>query len=188
MTPWIETERLVLTWPTDDQVRAYTSEIEGTDLFDTIVWDGLTHPDELVDGWQRRRSRSGLDDPLKVAAIDPVTDRYLGDVSLSPTDGERRILELGYAFAPANQGRGYATEAVRAVVDHAFAERGAERVFAPIFVGNHASRRVSEKVGLRYEATMRRRICKRGTWIDEWVLAITRPDWEGGRLRSDVGP
>jgi RimJ/RimL family protein N-acetyltransferase len=51
-------------------------------------------------------------------------------------------------------------------------------LFGNAFVGNHAPRRVLEKQGFVYEGTQRRCVCKRGLWLDQWMIAITRPDWE----------
>lgn len=52
------------------------------------------------------------------------------------------------------------------------------QIFANVFVGNQASRNVVEKLGFRFEGIHRRAALKRGQWLDEWSLAITRPDWE----------
>ena len=64
--------------------------------------------------------------------------------------------EIGFIFNPAFQSKGYATEASRAVIDHAFQELNAHRVVGYCAVDNIASRRVLEKCGLRKEGTMRR--------------------------------
>lgn len=181
--PRIDTERLVLTWPTEAQIDGYYSAVAGTSMFDTILWDGLSSARELHEGWERRRARAA--DPAQTFTLAVIeknsnrsSNRYVGEVSVGPFGSNPQILELGYAFAPAVHGRGYATEAVRALVEHAFVERDAERICAPIFIGNVASRRVAEKAGLLYEGTLRRNVSKRGVWRDEWLLAITRPDWE----------
>ena len=45
-----------------------------------------------------------------------------------------------------------------------------------------------EKLGFELEGTMRRCICKRGVWLDQWMIAITRPDWEALQSHcSDAG-
>src|SRR5207247_2680842 len=44
----------------------------------------------------------------------------VGDVGLSPADGEPGVIKVGYTIAPAFQRRGYATEAVGALVAYAF--------------------------------------------------------------------
>lgn len=58
--------------------------------------------------------------------------------------------EIGYWLGAAHWGRGYATEAARAVVDHLFTQRGAEAVAARARVVNPASRRVIEKCGFQW--------------------------------------
>jgi RimJ/RimL family protein N-acetyltransferase len=75
------------------------------------------------------------------------TGRLVGDVGLSPVDGEPGTIKIGYTIAPASQGLGYATEAVRALVGYAF-ELGAELVRAYADADNAASIRVAEKAGM----------------------------------------
>lgn len=53
---------------------------------------------------------------------------------------------IGYAFSPRHQGNGYATEAVRCLLDWVF-ERGAARVYANTHADNVASIRVLERLG-----------------------------------------
>lgn len=56
------------------------------------------------------------------------------------------VVEIGYGVAPSRQRRGYATEAVNALVEVAFAH-GAAAVVATVDADNVASRRVLEKAG-----------------------------------------
>jgi RimJ/RimL family protein N-acetyltransferase len=70
---------------------------------------------------------------------------------------------------------------VRAMVDAAFVDRKAERLFADVFVGNHASRRVLEKNGFVFEGVCRSVIAKPDGRRDEWRLALTRADWQAVR-------
>jgi len=64
--------------------------------------------------------------------------------------------ELGYALARPFWGQGFATEAVRAVVDLALAHPTIYRVWAVCDLENHASARVLEKAGLQREGVLRR--------------------------------
>lgn len=85
------------------------------------------------------------------------TGRLVGDVGLSPAEGESGVVKIGYTMDPAHQGRGYATEAVRALVDYAFDTLGADIVRAYASAENLPSIRVAEKAGLilveRFERT-----------------------------------
>ena len=73
----------------------------------------------------------------------------VGDVGLSPADGEAGVIKVGYTIDPRFQSRGYATEAVKALVDYAFASLDADVVRAYAGAENTPSIRVMEKVGMR---------------------------------------
>ena len=75
--------------------------------------------------------------------------RIVGDVGLSVVDGEPGVIKVGYTIDPAFQGLGYATEAIRALVEYAFETLGAEVVRAHASAENAPSIRVAEKVGMR---------------------------------------
>jgi RimJ/RimL family protein N-acetyltransferase len=62
-----------------------------------------------------------------------------------------RVLELGYRLKKKFWGVGFATEVSLALLEKAFRDFGAERVFGQADAENTASRRVLEKVGLRFE-------------------------------------
>jgi RimJ/RimL family protein N-acetyltransferase len=64
---------------------------------------------------------------------------------------EKEELEIGYRLDPAYWGRGIATEAARAVRDHAFNGLQLPRVISLVHPDNIASRRVAEKNGMTPE-------------------------------------
>jgi RimJ/RimL family protein N-acetyltransferase len=178
--PRIETERLILTWPSPVQIEQYYEDIRGNNMFETILWDGPSGVDDLLNYWKEcvQTDSDCLELALNVAIIDKESNRYIGGASLRPVDKNPAFIDLGYALAPKYHGKGFATEAVGALVNEAFAKRKAERVFANAFVGNQASRNVVEKIGFKFEGVHRRAVLKRRVWLDEWSLAMTRPDWE----------
>ena len=75
--------------------------------------------------------------------------RIVGDVGLSVADGEPGVIKVGYTIDPAFQGLGYATEAIRSLVEYAFETLGAEVVRAHASAENAPSIRVAEKIGMR---------------------------------------
>lgn len=176
----LRTTRLTVGFPTREQVEGYYRAIVGTDIFDTLIWDGPACLAELHDYWARARAdfETGLTRDLSLGLIVRETGELIGAASLRPFQGSPEIIDLGYALAKPFHGRGYATEGVGALVEHGFAARGMERCFACVFTGNGASRRVLEKLGFTHEGTLRRSIRKRGEWKDEWMMALTRPEWE----------
>ena len=83
------------------------------------------------------------------------TGDFLGLTLLLYTD-DRTEVEFGYRLLPRFWGRGYATEAGRAVVNHAFGDLGLTALCAIIHPNNTASGAVAEKLGfLRTGCTTR---------------------------------
>jgi ribosomal-protein-alanine N-acetyltransferase len=78
--------------------------------------------------------------------------RELAEPGLAGTVGLRQLEDLGpeivYSVAPAAWGKGYATEATRAVVDYALGPLGVPEVLAEIDEGNAASVAVAERLGM----------------------------------------
>jgi RimJ/RimL family protein N-acetyltransferase len=93
---------------------------------------------------------------VQYSVIERESGRLVGDVGLSPADGEPGVIRVGYTISPAFQGHGYATEAVGALVDLAFERLGAEVVRAHASSENTPSHRVAEKVGMRLVERFRR--------------------------------
>lgn len=75
---------------------------------------------------------------------------YCGLFHFPDVNGQPEV-EIGYRFARAYWGQGYATEAALAVRDYAFRELGLPRLIAMIDPQNTASIRVAEKIGMCYE-------------------------------------
>ena len=83
-----------------------------------------------------------------------------------------REWEVGYVFAREAWGLGFATETVRALCRFGFETLAAHRLRAGVFVGNHASAHVLEKLGFTREGHLRQTHFVRGAWHDEWVYAL----------------
>ena len=74
----------------------------------------------------------------------------VGWAGLQPLSGTDEI-EVGYAFGQPAWGLGYATEVASAVVQWGFESLGLERIVAIASPENAGSRRVMDKLGMRYE-------------------------------------
>lgn len=123
--------------------------------------------------------RKGDPKPLSFSIVLKDGGAWAGNVSLRwPHAG---IGQLGYLIHPDYWGRGFATEAVRKVVDTAFARFGAHRVQATCWVKNAGSARVLRKAGLRREGTLRGYLKRSGEVRDEYIWGMTRADWRESR-------
>jgi RimJ/RimL family protein N-acetyltransferase len=100
----------------------------------------------------------------------------VGSIALT-VEAEHDRGQLGYVVGVPYWGNGYATEAGRAVVGHAFEELGLNRVYAFCFSRNVASRRVLEKIGMTHEGTRRGHSFKWDEHLDEEAFGILASEW-----------
>lgn len=118
-------------------------------------------------------------------AIDGGTG-IIGDVAVW-LDDDTTFAILGYTLAPEHQGRGFAQEAVGAVVDWLFRRRRVHRIVATIDPRNLASARVLERCGFEYVGTARRSAFVRDEWADDTRFSLLEDDWKAWRSRP-TGP
>jgi len=118
--------------------------------------------------------------PGRLAIVEKGTGVAVGTVILKRLpDGEGREtadVEVGWHLRPDRWGRGYATEAARAMLAFGFGTLGLHRIFATCDPENRPSARVMEKVGMRYEGRMREHLLFRGTWRDSLLYAKLETD------------
>jgi len=114
------------------------------------------------------------------AASERATGEFLGWFLFRPPhDAAPGEIELGYRLHTAAWGRGFATEGSVALVERGFAKLGVERVMATTMTINAGSRRVMEKVGLRFVRTFHEEHEDPvdGTEHGEVEYALTRDEW-----------
>ena len=103
---------------------------------------------------------------------------FIGICFLEMRVEEPRQANLGYLLSQHYWGRGYATEAARAVISYGFQKLGLHRVYATCRPANVASSRVMEKLGMRREAHFRQHRWMKGAWQDSYLYAILDHEWK----------
>ena len=100
----------------------------------------------------------------------------LGAVSLHRIDWLRRCAGLGYWIRSSRQGQGLATEAVGALIDHAFDTLRMHRLEVLIALDNSASQRVAAKLGFSREGVAREVELVNGRYLDHVQYGLLRSD------------
>jgi aminoglycoside 6'-N-acetyltransferase len=114
---------------------------------------------------------------FQLAVTETASGMLIGDIGVGPDGDDPRLARIGFSLAPTHQGRGFATEAVTAVLDHLFRSRGKHRVAADCDVRNTASVALLERVGMRREAHHLASAWWKGEWTDEYVYAVLADEW-----------
>jgi RimJ/RimL family protein N-acetyltransferase len=146
----IRTARLRLRPWRDDDFEAYAALNADARVME--FYPGLVSREESrvrFDAWQKRIAEQGYGFwPVEVLGGAP----FIGMVGLSNADFEAPFLpavEIGWRLAAEHWGRGYATEAARAVLAYGFEQVGLAEIVSFTTTANVRSRRVMEKLGMR---------------------------------------
>ncbi len=147
-------------------------------------WTERTEPD--VRAFVQRFVDQQSDSPRlqwQWAIVLPQTHTLIGNAGIRSRAPGAREGEIGYELAPEHWGRGYATEAARAVVDYGFAQLGLHRVTGWCIAENVASAHVLEKLGMLQEGRLREQEWFKGRWWDGLLYAVLEHEWKRPRRR-----
>lgn len=122
--------------------------------------------------WDQARS-------FRFTIRDRETRALYGVVGVEGYDELRRSVELGYWLRSDATGRGFATEAARAVLTWTFTRLGVRRVSASAATENHASLAVIRRLGFRFEGVAREVEECQGRPLDHAVFSLLATDPRG---------
>jgi ribosomal-protein-serine acetyltransferase len=115
--------------------------------------------------------------------------RIVGTAGLTRIDRANLSGEIGYWLDGEHQGQGIVAAAVSALVDHAFARMGLNRLEIRTDVENGASRAVAERLGFRYEGTLRQAYRITGErYSDDAVYSLLASDPRGDATLGAAEP
>jgi RimJ/RimL family protein N-acetyltransferase len=114
---------------------------------------------------------------LRLALVLRDSGELIGNASLHHFFDQNRRCEIGYALASKHWGQGYATEALRAIIQHGFDALNLNRIEADIDPRNIGSAKVLEKLGFRKEGYMPERWIVFGEFADTVNYGLLRRYW-----------
>jgi ribosomal-protein-alanine N-acetyltransferase len=175
--PTLETGRLVLrAWTLGDApVMAQLCNNKVIARYTT-----LPHPYSLEDAEKFIASRAekfAEKKTLTLAITLRETGEVIGCIGVSG-DFSTGVAELGYWIAASSWGKGYCTEAARAMVDYGFRALGLCRIHAGHFGKNQASGKVMKKVGLQQEGVRRQHLFRWGEYDDEVLYGMLKAEFD----------
>lgn len=174
----ITTERLLLRefvaedWPA---ILAYQSDLRYLRYYE---WTGRT-PEEVQQFLQMFCEQQAEQPRRKfqLAVVLRADGRLIGNCGIRLKTEDAREGDIGYEFAPDEWGKGYATEAARAIVGFGFGELGLHRIWSWCIAENTGSWHVMEKLGMRREGWLRENEWFKGRWWDTLMYGILKYEW-----------
>ena len=104
-------------------------------------------------------------------------EKLIGDMGIIFTKHNKLEAEIGCTLHKDYQRKGYATEALKAMVNYLFITLNKHRVVASIDPRNTASIRLIERLKFRREAYFRESYYMRGEWADDIIYATLKAEW-----------
>lgn len=156
----IETERLIIRRhiPQDfEPMRSFFSDEEATRLLDMTPEQKTEKATcSLLDAVI---SSYDAEEPIfAMAIVTKEGGRFVGSCGMAPDDLDPNKTQIFYVILPEYQDRGFASEAVAGLVEHAFSKLGVESLVASMAAENAASVKVAEKLGMTYEGSVEKEL------------------------------
>ncbi|HLH12963.1 MAG TPA: GNAT family N-acetyltransferase [Methylovirgula sp.] len=173
----LETKRLWLRWPRASDSAAVTAFASLPEVAQMTANIPHPYPAKEADRFIfRARAENAEGKALHLAITRKSAVRPVFGLVSAIANGESEV-EIGYALAPEMWGKGYATEAVRMMIDTVFALTPVLRILANSRVNNPASRRVLEKAGFAFLDTGLDWLGARGGMHPCDRFRLERADW-----------
>lgn len=177
--PSLDTERLFLRGFERGDAPTVKRMVSERAIADTTVNIPHPYPEGAAEAWiETHEEQWRRRENLHFAILRRRDETLVGVMSLRLAMQHTRA-ELGYWIGVPYWGRGYATEAARAVVRFGFEEIGLHRIFAHYLARNPASGRVLAKLGMREEGLLRHHFLKWGQPEDVVISGLLREEMPG---------
>jgi len=175
--PELETERLLLRAMRVSDAPDMFEYAKNPDVTEYLLWRPHTDIGYTRSYLEYLGGRYRVGGCYEWAVVHKGERRMIGTCGFTSFDFQNNSAEVGYVLNPAYWHRGIAPEALAEVLHFAFMILGLNRVEAKYMVGNTDSRRVMEKVGMKFEGVARSSMYVKGRYVSIGVCAILRSEY-----------
>lgn len=115
---------------------------------------------------------------VQFVIINKITHELIGDIGIHFLSSDAFQVEIGCTLNKLFHGKGYASEALKKMIDWLFKTLNKRRIMASIDPRNLSSIKLYERLDFRKEAHFHQSIYINGEWADDLVYAILKDEWE----------
>jgi len=176
--PQLETDRLILRQFRDEDAEFILNFRGNPDVARYQLWEPYSTEDVADFLSNYKNILPGTPDTWCGFAIElKEKNIVIGDCALKVFDDERQG-EIGFNVSPEYQGKGYAYEAVKMIIDFGFNKLNLHRIISIMDTENLGAIKLSQKLGMRKEAHFIKDVWFKGQWSDEYLFAVLKEEWK----------
>lgn len=155
----LETERLILRRiEQEDYKQAYENWCSREMVEKYVLWSKHANPDVTKKLYEKWISEYDDNETYRWIIEFKENKEVIGTIDVSKKFLAYSTCELGYCLSDDYWNKGIMTEAIKRVIKFLFEECGAKTIWAEFLKNNPASGRVMQKVGMKYEGILRKRV------------------------------
>jgi len=180
--PIIETERLILRDLRINDQNDIFEYAQKPVISQYTLWEphqSLEDSTDYIKNYAEEYYKEGTPEPLGIELKE--NGKMIGCVGCFWVSKKNKMMELAYVISDSHWGKGIMAEASNALIDYCFKLYGIERMQCRCKEENLASFRVMEKLGMRYEGTLRAAINHRGRFWNMKYCSLLREDWKANK-------
>lgn len=174
----IETERIILrpiSIKDNEEVFNYRSDSE-TNKYQGFVPKELSEVDKFI-----AKKPAEFNQPeswFQLVIIEKKSNEIIGDIGVHFIGDDGFQCELGCTIRKKQQGKGFATEAMKITIDYLFNSLNKHRIIGSVDPRNTNSIRLLERLNFRKEAHFKESLFINGEWVDDVIYGLLKSDWK----------
>ena len=172
----LETDRFLLKFPTRTDLPFIFEASQHEGFTDGMGWEPPSSIEELEGPMERMIKAWEEEKGFQFSITNKKSQDFLGRISIRQTD-RPSVWNVGFWTHPTYQRQGVMTEALTAVLAFGFERLAANRIEAEYAVWNEASKKVLEKVGMKFVMRVEEGLWKNEHWVAENRMAINKENW-----------
>lgn len=175
--PRLETERLILREVEKEDMEQLYEMLSDAEVAKFDYFYPVRSKAEVIKFIERYKNELKENEEITWGIILKETNKLIGTCCLGDFDEGARRAEIGYDITQYEWGKGYATEALEAVIDFGFNVMDLNRIEATITPGNNASVKVLKKLNFIQEGIVRERDFIKGKLEDGIIMSILKREY-----------
>lgn len=175
--PNLETDRLILRPVAEKDLEDLYQVLSDPDVAKFDYFYPLTDREQVKEVIKRYQKQVEDNVEITWGLALKENNKLMGICCLGNIERESKRAEIGYDIAQAYWNKGYATEALKAMVDYGFSVMNLNRIEATITPGNDASIKVLKKLNFVEEGVLRERDLIKGKLEDGVMMSLLKREY-----------